>query len=70
MQHDGEMFVVVSDYDGDASDRPHVKLAVSRPSRVIDLETGRPVANLTPASNSVRINFAGELARAYHVIPR
>jgi len=70
MQHDGEMFVLVSDYDGDASDRVRVKIAVSRPSRVIDLETGRPVANLTPASNTIQVNFAGELARAYHVVPR
>ncbi|MBT4815163.1 MAG: hypothetical protein HON70_05665 [Lentisphaerae bacterium] len=70
MQHKTEMFVLVSDYDGDASGHVRVQLPVARPSRVIDLETGNAVADLTPASAAVHITFAGERARAYHVMPR
>lgn len=68
MQRGGEMFVLVSDYDDDASDPVHVALAVTRPSHAIDLESGRRVAELTPENNTIAVNFAHELARAYHVV--
>ena len=52
-----------------AAGRLKVTVQVKVPSQVIDLDTGKLVAKITPAKNSFTIELEGELARPLRIYP-
>ena len=68
MQHQESMFLLVSDYsDRLRGETVKVTLPVQVKSSVVDLETGKTIAQISPSNNSFELNFRDDLARPLHV---
>ncbi len=70
MRHEGSMFLLVSDYTGRlAEEMVKITLPVQVKSNVVDLETGRTLAQISPLRTTFELNFPVGLVRTLHIVP-
>ncbi|NLB95044.1 MAG: hypothetical protein GX785_04970 [Armatimonadetes bacterium] len=69
MRRGDRVFLLAADYAGKVKDPVAITLPVTRPSAVIDLETGARIGQLVPQKPSFTVRFERPGARAFHILP-
>ena len=70
MKHGNSMFLLASDYsEKHVGKTVKIRLPVAVKSTVVDLDTGLPIAHVSPSNSSIELDFHENLARPLQVIP-